>query len=129
MKKFVSIILLALAAVLTTCTPCEAKGKNREALKKVEATMAQLLENIRPYADDDMWSLDGNYHWFEFPGEGPKNYIFMTDFWFFEVCPRSHLREASAESRTFFHYADGTIEEVLSDDQLETIKMNIYGKN
>lgn len=35
MKKFICIILLAVAAVLTTCTPCEAKGKHETVVASV----------------------------------------------------------------------------------------------
>ena len=43
MKRFVTILLLALAAVLTTCTPCEAK--KREVV--VASVFVRALSTLR----------------------------------------------------------------------------------
>lgn len=82
-----------------------------------------------PYVDDKMRSVDGNYHMFELPGKFPQMYDLWANHRCFDICPYSYTVKYGVEPRTFFHYADGTIEEVLSDEQFETIKTNIYAKN
>ena len=127
MKRFVTILLLALAAVLTTCTPCEAKRHDRAERKRFEAMYKRWCENMRLYSDMG-YSNDGNIHLFSWAVSfmKPKPPSRRMVDWYTKIAPRGVTGAITEATKTYFHYEDGTVVEVKSYEQLANIKSELY---
>lgn len=128
MKKFIGMILLAITAMLTTGTPCEAKRHNRIEWKKFKKAHKQWCVNVTSCMDDMGYSNDGNIHLFSrlVSLMNPKPPSDRMVDWYLKIAPRGVCSAIEEGRKTYFHYEDGSVVEVNSYEQLANIKSQLY---